>query len=429
MNILVLGGGGREHALCWKLKKSPLCQELYCMPGNAGIADVATVLNGDACDSTVVLQACRQHHIDLVVIGPEAPLVAGVSDTLRAAHILVFGPSQAAAQLEASKGFVKDLCQRYHIPTARYQRFTKVVPALMFAQTLGLPVVIKADGLAAGKGVVIATNMAEVEQTLKDMLEDHAFGEAGAEVVVEEFLHGEEVSFFALTDGHTVIPLATAQDHKRAFDGDTGPNTGGMGAYSPALQETPAFVAEVMRTIIEPTLRGLMEDGIIYQGVLYAGLMLTTSGVQLLEYNARFGDPECEALMLRLDSDLLALLLAVAEGDLASVQPVWSPDPALCVVMASQGYPGTFEKGTVIRTLPSNAPAGTVIFHAGTSRNAQGNLIASGGRVLVATAKGKTLRAAQQAAYAALSDVHWPQGFYRRDIGWRGLSPSPQPSP
>jgi phosphoribosylamine--glycine ligase len=422
MHILLLGSGGREHALAWKLAQSPLCSKLYAAPGNPGIAQDAQLVALDATDHAAVIAFCSEQRIGLVVIGPEAPLVDGLADSLRGEGIAVFGPSKAAAQLEGSKGFTKDLCAKANIPTAGYVRATSAAAAHEALDTFGAPVVIKADGLAAGKGVVVAMTMDEARAAVDDMF-DGQFGEAGAEVVVEEFLEGEEASFFALTDGATVMPLASAQDHKRVGDGDTGPNTGGMGAYSPARVLSPALEAQAMAQIIVPTVKAMQDAGTPYSGVLYAGLMLTSKGPQLIEYNARFGDPECQVLMLRLETDLVELLLACAENRLSSIDPPrFSADPALTVVMAAQGYPGTPKKGGRIAGIAAAEAGGAKVFHAGTTLGAEGELVSSGGRVLNVTARGKTVRAARDAAYAAVDALDFPDGFCRRDIGWREIA-------
>jgi len=417
-----LGSGGREHALAWKLAQSPLCSKLYAAPGNPGIAQEAECVALDVTDHAAVIAFCTANRIGLIVIGPEAPLVDGLSDSLRAEGFAVFGPSQAAAQLEGSKGFTKDLCARAGIPTAGYVRATSAADAHAALDRFGAPVVIKADGLAAGKGVVVAMTMDEARAAVDDMF-DGQFGAAGAEVVVEEFLEGEEASFFALTDGATIVPLASAQDHKRVGDGDTGPNTGGMGAYSPARVLTPALEAAAMAQIIAPTVKAMQDAGTPYSGVLYAGLMLTRSGPQLIEYNARFGDPECQVLMMRLESDLVELLLACAENRLAAIQPPrFSPDPALTVVMAAQGYPGTPKKGGAILGVDAAEATGARVFHAGTTTDAAGALVSSGGRVLNVTGRGKTVREARDAAYAAVDALDFADGFCRRDIGWREVA-------
>jgi phosphoribosylamine--glycine ligase len=421
MDILLLGSGGREHALAWKLAQSPLCGKLYAAPGNPGIARHAQCEALDARDHGAVIALCAEKAIGLVVIGPEAPLVDGLGDSLRGAGLAVFGPSRAAAQLEGSKGFTKDLCARAGIPTAAYARAVTLDEALAVIERHALPVVIKADGLAAGKGVVIAETREEARAAIADMFAGE-FGEAGAEVVIEEFLEGEEVSFFALTDGATILPFGSAQDHKRVGDGDTGPNTGGMGAYSPARVLTPMLEGEVIERIVAPTVRGMRDAGTPYSGVLYAGLMLTRDGPKLIEYNCRFGDPECQVLMMRLDSDLAALLLACAENRLATCEPPkFSSDAALTVVMAAQGYPGPPRSGGSIAGLERAQALGAQVFHAGTSE-ADGSLVASGGRVLSVTARGTTVSEAQAAAYEAVDAIAAPELFCRRDIGWRELA-------
>jgi phosphoribosylamine--glycine ligase len=420
MNILLLGSGGREHALAWKMAASPLADRLYCAPGNAGIAREAECVALDIADHRAVIAFCREHRIDLVVVGPEAPLCAGIVDDLETAGIKAFGPTRAAARLEGSKGFTKDLCRANGIPTAAYERFRSADPAKTYLRGRGAPIVVKADGLAAGKGVVVAQTVAEAEVAI-DMMFGGALGEAGGEVVIEEFLTGEEASFFALCDGETAIALTTAQDHKRAFDGDQGPNTGGMGAYSPAPNIDDAMSARVMAEIITPTLRAMNAMGAPYKGVLYAGLMITADGPKLIEYNARFGDPETQVLMLRLMSDLVPALLASRDGQLKSFDLRWYPDPALTVVMAAKGYPGDYARGSVIEGLDDAAKVeGVEIFHAGTK--ADGNrILANGGRVLNVSAIGKTVREAQARAYEAIARIRWPEGFYRHDIGWRAI--------
>jgi phosphoribosylamine--glycine ligase len=414
MNILLLGSGGREHALAWKLAQSPSCAKLYAAPGNPGIAEEAECVALDVTDHGAVIAFCESHAIALVVVGPEAPLVDGLSDSLRAAGVPVFGPSRAAAQLEGSKGFTKDLCRRAGIPTAGYVRTASLEEARAALTRFQPPYVLKADGLAAGKGVVIAASLADAEAALADMF-GGAFGGAGAQVVIEEFMQGEEVSFFALTDGTTILPFGSAQDHKRVGEGDTGPNTGGMGAYSPAAVLTSELQARVMAEIIEPTLRTMRAEGSPYQGVLFAGLMLTADGPKLIEYNARFGDPECQVLMMRLESDLVGLLHACARGDLAGHEVVLSEKAALTVVMAAKGYPGTPERGGVI-DLSGVAPGAAKVFHAGTALK-DGVLVASGGRVLAVTATGASVTEAQARAYAAVDAIDFPSGFCRRDIG------------
>ncbi|MFP5456837.1 MAG: phosphoribosylamine--glycine ligase [Alphaproteobacteria bacterium] len=421
MIVLLLGSGGREHALAWKLAQSERLTKLFAAPGNPGIAQVAECVDLDPTHPESVLAFAREENVGLVVIGPEAPLVAGLGDLLRANGILTFGPNREAAQLEGSKGFTKDLCRRENIPTAAYGRFSDASSAKAALDSFGIPVVIKADGLAAGKGVVIAESRAEAENAIDDMF-GGSFGSAGAEVVVEEFLTGEEASFFALTDGKTVVPFGSAQDHKRVGDGDTGPNTGGMGAYSPAPVLTPELEARTMREIVEPTVRAMAAAGIPYSGVLYAGLMLTADGPKLIEYNARFGDPECQVLMLRLEDDLVTLMLAVAEGRLHEIaRPSLSPNSALTVVMAAKGYPGTPAKGGVIRNIEEAEAKGTKIFHAGTAIR-ESELVANGGRVLNVTALGKDIGEARDTAYAAVDTLDFASGFCRRDIGWRELA-------
>lgn len=421
MNVLLIGAGGREHALAWKLSQSPLVETLYGAPGNPGIAEHASLAGLDVSDHAAVATFCKEMNVGLVVVGPEAPLVAGLADTLNAAGVKVFGPTAAAARLEGSKGFTKDLCAAYGIPTAAYGRFNNAPKAKAYVRSVGAPIVIKADGIAAGKGVVVAMTLAEALDAV-DACFEGLFGAAGAEVVVEEFLEGEEASFFCLCDGKTAIPFGTAQDHKRVGDGDTGPNTGGMGAYSPASIITPALEAEVMRAIIEPTMRGMAEKGCPFVGVLYAGLMLTQDGPKLIEYNTRFGDPECQVLMMRLADDLLPILMAAADGDLDGYSPRWSADKALTVVMAADGYPETPLKGTFIRGIgAAELQPHVKVFHAGTALQGS-EIIASGGRVLNVTATGATVREAQARAYAAVDDIDWPEGFCRTDIGWREIA-------
>ncbi len=421
MNVLLIGGGGREHALAWKLKQSPLLDRLYCAPGNAGIAAVAECVALEVADHDAVIRFCKENDIALVVIGPEVPLVAGLADDLEAAGIKVFGPSQAAAQLEGSKGFTKDLCAEYGIPTGSYRRFADAAAAKAYLAAQALPIVVKADGLAAGKGVTIATTREEAREAI-DACFEGAFGAAGAELVIEEFLDGEEASFFALVDGEIALPLATAQDHKRAYDGDHGPNTGGMGAYSPAPIMTPELIARTMDEIVLPTVAAMQARGRKFKGVLYAGLMIKNGAPKLIEYNVRFGDPEAQVLMLRLKSDLLPALLAVAEGDLGDLALDWHDDASLCVVMAARGYPGTPLKGTEIKGLEdAGADPAVQIFHAGTRRDGA-RIVADGGRVLGIAARGKDIREAQRHAYAAVDRIDWPEGFCRRDIGWRAIA-------
>ena len=421
MNILLLGSGGREHALAWKLAQSALCEKLYAAPGNPGIAEHAELVALDAVDHAAVVTFCAAQSIGLVVIGPEAPLVDGLADSLRGAGVPVFGPSRQAAQLEGSKGFTKDLCTRANIPTAGYERVSSEAGAMAALDRFGAPVVIKADGLAAGKGVTVAMTREEADEAVRDIFAGR-FGDAGAEAVIEEFLEGEEASFFALTDGSTILPFGSAQDHKRVGDGDTGPNTGGMGAYSPAPVLTPELRAETIARIIGPTVQAMKSEGTPYSGVLYAGLMLTRDGVKLIEYNARFGDPECQVLMMRLESDLAELLLACAENRLGACQPPrFSRDTALTVVLAAEGYPGMPKKGGRIDALPAAEANGAKVFHAGTALGADGVLTASGGRVLNVTARGGTVREAQARAYEAVDAIRFPQGFCRRDIGQKEI--------
>lgn len=421
MNILLIGSGGREHALAWKLAQSPSLGKFYATPGNPGIAQHCDLVTLDITDHGEVILFCGEHDIDLVVVGPEAPLVDGLAESLRIAEIFVFGPDKAAAQLEGSKGFTKDLCARANIPTAGYVRATSAADALKALDGFSIPVVIKADGLAAGKGVIIAETRDEAEAAITDMF-DGSFGEAGAEVVIEEFLTGEEASFFAITDGGNVVPFGSAQDHKRVGEGDTGPNTGGMGAYSPAPVLTAALQKQVMEQIIQPTVDTLAAEGTPYSGVLFAGLMLTESGPQLIEYNARFGDPECQVLMMRLKDDLAKLMMRTAKGDLAQTSaPVFAPETALTVVMAANGYPGTPEKGGKIQNLARAEREDAKIFHAGTAE-VEGALVASGGRVLSVTALGANATEAQAKAYAAVDQIDFESGFCRRDIGWREVA-------
>jgi phosphoribosylamine---glycine ligase len=423
MRVLVIGSGGREHALCWAIAASPLCDALFCAPGNPGIADEgATCLPIAPGDAESILALCRRERIDFVVVGPEAPLVAGLVDRLEAGGVAAFGPSAAAAVLEASKGFTKDFCTRHGIPTAAYRRFRDARSAKDFVRKQGAPIVVKADGLAAGKGVTVAMTVAEALAAIDEALVGRRFGDAGAEVVIEEFLEGEEASFFALVDGRHALALATAQDHKRVGEGDTGPNTGGMGAYSPAPCLTPALEREIMDCFINPTVRGMAAEGRPFKGLLYAGLMLTKAGPRLVEYNVRFGDPECQVLMPRLMSDLLPALIAARDGVLDGFDLRWYPESSVCVVLAARGYPGEPFRGTEIRGLAEAArgDASVKIFHAGTKR-VDGRLLADGGRVLDVVALGKDVAAARTKAYAAIDRIDWPEGFYRRDIGWRAV--------
>ncbi|AMN39981.1 phosphoribosylamine--glycine ligase [Rhodoplanes sp. Z2-YC6860] len=420
MNILLLGSGGREHALAWKIAASPLTDRFYCAPGNAGIAREAECVALDITDHAAIVAFCKTNKIDFVVVGPEAPLVAGVVDDLAAAGFKAFGPGRLAARLEGSKGFTKDLCRANNIPTAAYERFTAPGPAKEYLKTTGAPIVIKADGLAAGKGVVVAQTLAEANAAI-DMMFEGGLGAAGAEVVIEEFMVGEEASFFALCDGETALPLASAQDHKRVGDGDTGPNTGGMGAYSPAPVMTPEITARTMDEIIRPTLKAMKAMGCPYKGVLFAGLMITKDGPKLIEFNARFGDPETQVLMLRLMSDLVPALVASCDGQLKAFDLRWYPDAALTVVMAAKGYPGDYKRGSAIKGLDAAAEVeGVEIFHAGT-KEADGRIVSNGGRVLNVSAMAKTVSQAQRLAYQAIDRIKWPEGFCRRDIGWQAV--------
>lgn len=421
MNVLLIGSGGREHALAWSLSSSPLLTKLYSAPGNAGIAELAECVTLNVSDHDAVIAFCRGNDITFVVIGPEAPLVAGLGDALAEAGIRHFGPTKAAAQLEGSKGFTKDLCREFNIPTAAYGRFKDAASAKSYLATQTIPIVVKADGLAAGKGVIIATTREEAEAAI-DACFAGVFGAAGAEVVIEDYMDGEEASFFALCDGNTALALATAQDHKRVGDGDTGLNSGGMGAYSPAPIMTPEMIERTMAEIIRPTVAGMRKRGTPFTGVLFAGLMITPAGPKLIEYNARFGDPETQVLLMRLKSDLLPALMATSDGTLDKITLKWASDVALTVVMAARGYPGTPLKGTEIKGLAAAAKVESVeIFHAGTKRDG-GRLIADGGRVLNVTARGSSVAEAQAHAYAAVAQIDWPEGFCRKDIGWRAIA-------
>lgn len=423
MKVLVVGSGGREHALCWAIAQSPLCEELYCAPGNAGIADVATCVPIGSEDVPALVNWAKDQAVDLVVVGPEAPLVLGLVDALTDAGIKAFGPKAGAAALEGSKGFMKDVLRDAGVPTAWYGRFTDIDQAKAFVREKGAPIVVKTDGLAAGKGVILCQTIAEAEQALDEMMGNKIFGDAGNEVVIEEFLDGEEASFFAIADGETAIPLVAAQDHKAVGDGDTGPNTGGMGAYSPAPIFTDAVRDEVMETCILPTVRHMKAIGHPYTGVLFCGLMISPKGIKVLEYNVRFGDPECQVLMLRLDGDFLAALLAAAEGRLGDVSLNWHDETAMVVVMAAKGYPGSYQKGTVISALDQAVKVeGAAVFHAGTKAGPNGEILANGGRVLGVAARGTSVRQAQQRAYQAVDAISWPEGFCRRDIGWRAVA-------
>jgi phosphoribosylamine--glycine ligase len=420
MNILLLGSGGREHALAWKIAASPLLTKLWCAPGNAGIAREAECVALDIANHPAVIDFCRRNSVDLVVVGPETPLAAGIVDDLANAGIKAFGPSKLAAQLEGSKGFTKDFCREFNIPTGTYRRFTNAADALAYVRAQGTPIVVKADGLAAGKGVVVAQTPREAEDAIALMFEG-AFGAAGAEVVIEEFLPGREISFFALCDGETAIPLAPAQDHKRVGDHDEGPNTGGMGAYSPTPFVTDEIHNQIMARIILPTVAGMKARGTPFRGVLYAGVMLTEQGPKLFEYNVRFGDPECQVLMLRMMSDIVPAFLACCDGQLKNFDLRWFPESAVTVVMAAKGYPGDYKKGTRIEGLDHAAAIeGVEIFHAGTVVK-DGAILANGGRVLNICASGKTVTEAQQRAYQAIDRISWPDGFCRRDIAWQAV--------
>jgi phosphoribosylamine--glycine ligase len=419
MRVLLIGSGGREHALAWKLAQSEKLAKLFVAPGNGGTAELAENVALDPADHAAVVAFAKSENIDFVVIGPDAPVVAGLGDDVRAAGIACFGPSKAAGQLEGSKSFTKALCDEMRIPTAAYRKFDQEAPALSYVRSRGAPIVIKADGLALGKGVTVAMTLGEAEAAIRDCFSG-SFGSSGASLVIEEFLEGEEASFFVLCDGESILPLDTVQDHKRAFDGDMGPNTGGMGAYSPAPVMTPELIAQTLDEIIEPTVRGMAARGTPYQGVLYAGLMLTRHGPKLIEYNARFGDPETQVLMPRLESDLLELLYATATGTLAGKTASWRPQAALTTVIASKGYPGDYKRGNVIGDLPAETPE-MVVFHAGTRRE-DGKLLSNGGRVLNVTALGASVAEAKERADAAIARIHWPDGFHRHDIGWRAIS-------
>jgi len=420
MNILILGSGGREHALAWAIEQNPKCDRLIVAPGNAGISQIAECADLDILDGDDVMAFAAQEAIDFVIIGPEAPLDAGVADRLREAGILCFGPSQAAARLESSKSFTKEICAAVNAPTAAYGHFTDAMAAKEYVKRQGAPIVIKADGLAAGKGVIMAMDETTALAAIDDMFGGE-FGAAGAEVVIEEFMEGEEASFFVLCDGKDVLAMGTAQDHKRAFEGDQGPNTGGMGAYSPAPVMTDAVTRKTMDEIVRPTMAEMARRGTPFQGILFVGLMIRQGQPRLVEYNVRFGDPECQVLMLRLGAQVFDLLQAAAEGRLADAQVNWADDHALCVVLAANGYPGAYEKGSVIGglgDLPEDSSH--MMFHAGTAKK-DGSVVAIGGRVLTATARGSNLAEAQKRAYAMVDMVDWPQGFCRRDIGWRAL--------
>ncbi len=421
MHVLVIGGGGREHALCWGVARSPLASRLSCAPGNGGIARLAECVDIGVEGFDGIVAYCRAEAVDFVIVGPEIPLVAGLVDRLEREDILAFGPNQRGAILEGSKVFTKELCRRHNIPTAAYERFTDITAAREYIQDRGAPIVVKADGLAAGKGAIVCQTVEEALAAAEDVLGGQ-FGDAGNEIVVEQFMVGEEASFFALCDGRNALPLATAQDHKAVFDGDLGPNTGGMGAYSPAPVMTDEMCQKTMERIILPTMRAMEQDGRPFKGVLYAGLMITERGPQLIEYNVRFGDPECQVLMMRLMSDLLPALIASADGVLRNFDLRWYDEPVLTVVMAANGYPGPYDKGSEIGGLDDAATVEDVtIFHAGTALGDDGKTIATGGRVLGITALGATVAETQARAYQAIDRIHWPGGFCRRDIGWRAV--------
>lgn len=420
MNILILGSGGREHSLAWAVNQNPKCDILYCAPGNAGISKVAQCIDLNIENSSDVLKFCLDKRIQFVIIGPEAPLAMGIADDLRANNILTFGPSASAAKLESSKAFTKGVCDSCNAPTAKYARFTELELAIEYVHEQGAPIVVKADGLAGGKGVIVAMTLDEAINGLKDIFSG-AFGKAGAEVVIEEFMEGEEASFFILSDGKNILPIGTAQDHKRVFDGDTGPNTGGMGAYSPAPIMTKDVTSKAISQIIQPTIDEMAKRGIPYQGVLYAGFMIKDGEPKLVEYNVRFGDPECQALMMRLGAQALDAMLACAKGELNNYKLNWADDHALTIVYAAKGYPGTYEKGSKILGLDTISESTNIqVFHAGTKEE-DNNIISTGGRVLNITARGSSLKEAHRLAYETIEKIQWENGFYRNDIGWRAL--------
>lgn len=424
MKVLVIGSGGREHALVWKLAQSPKLQQpgskIYAAPGNAGIQELAECVDIAAEDVEALLQFARQEQIDFTVVGPEAPLALGIVDAFTAQGLRIFGPSQKAAAIEGSKALAKEIMVKYGVPTAKYGTFTEKEKALAYVQEVGAPIVVKADGLAAGKGVVVAMDLPTALQAVEEIMGGQAFGAAGSRVVIEEYLEGEEVSVLAFTDGDTVIPMVSAQDHKRAYDGDEGPNTGGMGAYSPAPIFTEEMNRWVLEHILQPTVDGMKQEGRPYQGVLYAGLMVTKDGIKVLEYNARFGDPETQAVLMRLDSDLLEIMEAIVDHQLAKMEIHWQPEPAVCVVVAAGGYPKSYHKGDVITGLDKANEMATV-FHAGTARK-DGQIVSNGGRVLGVTAMGSNIQEAIQHAYAAVEQIHFANCFYRRDIGHRAFN-------
>lgn len=423
MKILLVGSGGREHALAWKLAQSPSCETLYCAPGNAGIQDIAECIDIKANNIEALVEFSKDKAIDLVVVGPEEPLVLGLADALKAENITVFGPSKAAAQLEGSKIFTKDLCAKYDIPTAAYGTFTKMEDATAFIHKHGAPIVIKADGLAAGKGVIIAETEKDAIEAAAEMLSGISFGSAGSSIVIEEFMDGEELSYFALADGNTILPLTSAQDHKRVGDGDTGPNTGGMGAYSPAHLMTCELESKILTRIIKPTVEAMKAEGCPFTGVLYAGLMIVDGEPKLIEYNARFGDPECQPIMMRLQGDLVEILNAAANGTLDKIKDnvTWADNQALCIVMATNGYPASYKKNTPIKNIEAaDALDNVTVFHAGTALK-DGEIVSIGGRVLGVTSVGGSAEEACNLAYEATSKIDWPDGFYRKDIAWRAL--------